>query len=133
MDAGLGVDWLDRVAQSVGARQLVGAVEWLKHTIDTQLHTREIAEASRRISALLADAKQYSQMDRGDYRYVDLHELLRSTLMVFNTSVGADGPIGLVTEWDPELPKYCVTQVISIRCGPTSSRTRSRPWPATAR
>lgn len=105
VDAGLGVNWLDRLSRSVGAGHLAGAVEWLKHTIDTQLHTREIAEASRRISALLADAKQYSQMDRGDYRYVNLHELLRSTLMVFNTSVGADGPIELITEWDSELPE----------------------------
>jgi hypothetical protein len=72
MDAGLDVDWLDRVSPSVGAQQdgaagiLTNAVELLKHTIDTQLHIREIAEASKRISALLAGAKQYSQMDRGD-------------------------------------------------------------------
>ena len=38
----------DRSSGSV----LQGAVEWLKHTIDTELRMREIAEASKRISAL---------------------------------------------------------------------------------
>ena len=48
----------------------------------------EIAEASKRISALLAGAKQYSQMDRGSYQSADVHELLRSTIMMFGDKVG---------------------------------------------
>ena len=111
VDAGLDVGWLERVSASVGAQQdgaagiLTNAVELLKHTIDTQLHIREIAEASKRISALLAGAKQYSQMDRGDYRYADVHELLRCTLMMFDSTIGANGPIKLVTEWDLDIPE----------------------------
>jgi signal transduction histidine kinase len=105
VEAGFDVDWLDRLSASVGDGHLASAVEWLKHTIDNQLHTREIAEASKRISALLAGAEQYSQMDRGDYRYADIHELLRSTLMVFDSKIGAGGPIELATDWDLNLPK----------------------------
>ena len=112
VEAGLDVTWLERVSASVSPTRdrpsggvLQSAVEWLKHTIDTELRMREIAEASKRISTLLTSAKQYSQMDRGDYRCVDVHELLRSTLTMFNTTIGKDGPLRLVTDWDLSLPE----------------------------
>ncbi|MGY4647269.1 ATP-binding protein [Mycobacterium sp. URHB0021] len=112
VDAGLDVGWLDRVWATIRPPQggsaggvLQGAVDWLKHTIDTELRMREITEASKRISALLAGAKQYSQMDRGDYQYVDVHELLRSTLLMFDTRLSQTGPIRVVTEWDLALPE----------------------------
>ena len=72
VEAGLDVDWLERVAASVDAvdcsASLQSAIGWLKYTIDTELRMNEIADASERISALLAGAKQYSQMDRADYQ-----------------------------------------------------------------
>ena len=43
----------------------------------------QISEASKRISALVADAKQYSQLDRAPFQVTDVHELLRSTLSMF--------------------------------------------------
>ena len=69
VEAGLDIDWLERVSASVddvdATASLQSAIGWLKYTIDTELRMNEIAEASKRISALLAGAKQYSQMDRG--------------------------------------------------------------------
>lgn len=38
----------------------------------------QILEASKRISALVADAKQYSQLDRAPFQVTNVHELLRS-------------------------------------------------------
>jgi len=112
VDAGLDVDWLERVSTSIKSAAgpahtsvLQGAFEWLKHTIDAELRMREIAEASKRISALLAGANQYSQMDRDDYQRVDVHELLRSTLMMFDTGAGAGGPIRVVMDFDQTLPE----------------------------
>ncbi|MET0451128.1 MAG: ATP-binding protein [Mycobacterium sp.] len=110
VDAGLDVDWLERVSNSVTGRGVASSVlqagvAWLKHTVDTELRMREIAEASRRISALLASAKQYSQMDRGDYQCVDVHDLLRSTLMMFDTRIGGAGPVKVVTDFDLNLPE----------------------------
>ncbi len=68
VEAGLDIDWLERVSASVDevdcSASLQGAIGWLKYTIDTELLMNEIADASKRISALLAGAKQYSQMDR---------------------------------------------------------------------
>ena len=65
----------------------------------------QIAEASKRISALLAGAKQYSQMDRAAYQVADVHELLHSTLMMFGDKVGKDKPIKLDKDWDKSLPE----------------------------
>ncbi|BBY28341.1 ATP-binding protein [Mycolicibacterium sediminis] len=112
VDAGLDTDWLERILASVdevdATASLQGALGWLKYTIDTELRMNEIAEASKRISALLAGAKQYSQMDRGAYHNADVHELLRSTIMMFGDQIGHQGkgrPITLVKDTDRSLPE----------------------------
>lgn len=109
VEAGLDTDWLERVDASVEAvdcsATLPGAIGWLKYTIDTELMMNQIAEASQRISALLAGAKQYSQMDRAPYQSTNLRDLLKSTLMMFGDKVGPDKPIKKVWEYDPAIPE----------------------------
>ncbi len=109
VDAGLDIDWLERISASVddvdASASLQGAVGWLKYTIDTELLMNQIAEASKRISALLAGAKQYSQMDRAPYQSADIHELLWSTVMMFGDKIGKDGPVKCVKEMDKSLPQ----------------------------
>jgi signal transduction histidine kinase len=110
VEAGLDTDWLERVSASVddvdASASLQGAIGWLKYTIDTELLMKSIAEASERISALLAGAKQYSQMDRAPYQTADVHELLHSTLMMFGDRISKDGKaIRLVKEYDKSLPE----------------------------
>lgn len=113
VEAGLDIDWLERISGSVddalkdgeASATLQAALGWLKYTIDTELRMNEIAEASKRISALLAGAKQYSQMDRGDYQSADVHELLRSTLMMFGDKIGKDKPVSLCKDLDKSLPE----------------------------
>ncbi len=110
VEAGLDIDWLERIEASVdevdATASLQGAIGWLKYTIDTELRMNEIADASKRISGLLAGAKQYSQMDRAEYQVVDVHELLHSTLKtLFGDKIGHDKPVKLVKEWDKSLPE----------------------------
>jgi signal transduction histidine kinase len=112
VDAGLDTDWLERVAALIddvdASASLQSAIGWLKYTIDNELRMNEIAEASKRISALLAGAKQYSQMDRGAYGSADVHELLRSTIMMFGDKIGMEGkgrPVTLVKDMDYTLPE----------------------------
>ncbi|WP_197382396.1 ATP-binding protein [Mycolicibacterium mengxianglii] len=120
VEAGLDIDWLERVSATVedavadgpgdgsALNMLQSAIGWLKYTIDTELRMQEIAEASKRISALLAGAKQYSQMDRGAYQSAKVHELLRSTIMMFGDKLGMAGkgkPITLVKDMDYDLPE----------------------------
>jgi signal transduction histidine kinase len=109
VDAGLDIDWLERVSASVdevdATASLQGAIGWLRYTIETELLMNQIAEASRRISALLAGAKQYSQMDRAEYQSADVHDLLKSTIMMFGDKVGKDGTVKLVKDADHTLPE----------------------------
>ncbi|CAJ1585208.1 ATP-binding protein [[Mycobacterium] wendilense] len=108
VEAGLDVAWLDQVANTVDTALLPSAIGWLRHTIDAELRIQEIAEASKRISALLAGAKQYSQMDRGTYQNANVNELLRSTIMMFGDKLGPAGknkPVTLVKEMDHDLPE----------------------------
>jgi signal transduction histidine kinase len=110
VEAGLDIDWLERVLALVedadASASLQSAIGWLKYTIDNELRMNEIAEASKRISALLAGAKQYSQMDRGSYQSADVHELLRSTIMMFGDKLGMQGkPVKLVKDMDKTLPE----------------------------
>jgi signal transduction histidine kinase len=109
VEAGLDIDWLEGVsatAEEAGATfQVRSAIGWLKYTIDTELLMKEILEASKRISELLAGAKQYSQMDRAPYQAADIHQTLHSTLMMFGGKLGKDTPIKIVKEFDKSLPE----------------------------
>jgi signal transduction histidine kinase len=109
VDAGLDIDWLERVSASVdevdASASLQGALGWLRYTIETELLMNQIGEASKRISALLAGAKQYSQMDRAPYQTADVHELLHSTLMMFGDKIGKDSAVKLVKDLDKSLPE----------------------------
>jgi signal transduction histidine kinase len=109
VDAGLDIDWLERVSASVdevdATASLQGAIGWLRYTIETELLMNQIAEASKRISALLAGAKQYSQMDRAEYQSADVHDLLKSTIMMFGDKFGKDGTVKLVKDTDHTLPE----------------------------
>ena len=109
VEAGLDTDWLERISAAIAdadaSASLQGAIGWLRYTIDTELMMNQIAEASSRISALLAGAKQYSQMDRAPYQSANVHELLRSTIMMFGEKLGKDKPVKLVKELDHSLPE----------------------------
>nr|WP_090339914.1 ATP-binding protein [Mycolicibacterium malmesburyense]CRL68616.1 cyclic nucleotide-binding protein [Mycolicibacterium malmesburyense] len=110
VEAGLDLDWLERVQASIDdvdcSATLQSALGWLKYTIDAELRMNEIADASKRISALLAGAKQYSQMDRSEYQAANVHELIHSTVKtIFGDKVGKDKPVQLVWEKDTALPQ----------------------------
>ncbi|CPR13401.1 cyclic nucleotide-binding protein [Mycobacterium bohemicum DSM 44277] len=117
VEAGLDTDWLERIAAATdeldSSTSLEKALQWLTYTVEGELLLNQISEASKRISALVADAKQYSQMDRAPFQVADLHELLRSTLTMFADRLGAgpgrDTAITVVKEFDkslPEIPCY---------------------------
>jgi signal transduction histidine kinase len=55
-----------------------------------------------RISSLVAAAKQYSQLDRTPFQVVDVHDLLKATLVMLNGKIGKG--ITVVKEFDRSLP-----------------------------
>ncbi len=119
VEGGIDTDWLERISAATddldASTSLEKAIRWLSYTIEGELLLNQISEASKRISALVADAKQYSQMDRAPFQVADVHELLRSTLVMFADRLGKDtgkdksGAITVVKEFDqllPEIPCY---------------------------
>ncbi|GAA1656973.1 histidine kinase [Mycolicibacterium murale] len=105
VEAGLDAGWLDRIAAATPG-SLPSAVCWLRHIIDIEMRTREIAEATARISTLVDGAKPYSQMDRGPYQCIDIHEMLRSTVLMFGDKIAMAGKaVTLIKDLDHTLPE----------------------------
>lgn len=99
--SGLDIEWLDRMADIVGADMLDGALRWLGYTLETEQLMDEIEDSSNRISSLVGAAKQYSQMDRAPVQVLDVHELLDSTLVMLSRKLEG---IEVVKDYDRTLP-----------------------------
>ena len=112
VEGGIDTDWLERIAATAeeldSSASVEEALRWISYTIDSELLMNQISEASKRISALVADAKQYSRMDRAAFDVANVHELLRSTLVMFADRLTKDkqpGAITVVKEFDQSLPE----------------------------
>jgi signal transduction histidine kinase len=120
VEGGIDPDWLERISavtDELGSTSLEQAIRWIHYTIESELLMNQILEASKRISALVADAKQYSQLDRAPFQVTNVHDLLRSTLVMFadrltkdaGKDAGKDTGITVVKDFDqtlPEIPCY---------------------------
>ncbi|OBJ07091.1 histidine kinase [Mycobacterium colombiense] len=120
VEGGIDTDWLERisaVSDELASTSLEQAIRWINYTIESELLMNQILEASKRISALVADAKQYSQLDRAPFQVTNVHDLLRSTLVMFadrltkdaGRDAGTHPAVTVVKEFDqtlPEIPCY---------------------------
>src|SRR4051794_8138826 len=100
--AGLTPDWLEQLPSVTGGDDLNGSVRWLAYGVETELLMTEIEEATRRISTLVTAAKSYSHMDRSGHEWVDVHEGLKSTLVIMSHRLRG---VTVVKEFDRSLPK----------------------------
>lgn len=82
---------------------LAGTLRWLGYAVETELLINEITESVGRISSLVADARQYSQLDRAPYQVADVHDLLDSTLVMLAGKIGQ--AIAVVKDYDRGLPR----------------------------
>ncbi|MEJ3652559.1 ATP-binding protein [Actinomycetes bacterium KLBMP 9759] len=101
---GLGVEDMEAVATAAEETTLEGAVRWLAYTVETESLLREILDATTRISDLVTAAKQYSQMDRAPHRWIDVHEGLDATLVMFGRKLGEESGVSIVKDYDRSLP-----------------------------
>ncbi len=99
-EAALDTAWLDRVAAAMAdtGGSLDHAIRWLSYTVETELLMNEIAGATQRVSALVIQAKQYSQLDRAPYDVADLRSLLTDTLAMLSHKLGPQ--ITVVEDFD---------------------------------
>jgi len=100
---GLDVGDLEAVYAASDSETLEGAVRWLAYTVETESLLREITDATTRISDLVLAAKQYSQMDRAPYRWIDIHEGLDATLVMFGRKLEGEGGVTIVKDYDRTL------------------------------
>ncbi|HEY1968581.1 MAG TPA: ATP-binding protein, partial [Pseudonocardia sp.] len=104
---GLGVADLERVraaaCENAADASLDGPMRWLAYTVETESLLREITDSTSRISALVGAAKQYSQLDRAPYQWIDVHEGLKATLVMFTGKL-TEG-VTVVKDFDKSLPK----------------------------
>jgi signal transduction histidine kinase len=103
VQVGLDAEFLNEAAMLVPSPALGAVLRWLSSSIETDLLVGEIQDAAERISALVDATKHYTQMDRAPYQFVDVHELLDSTLVVRGSSLG-DG-ISVVRDYDRTVDK----------------------------
>ncbi|MEV7234447.1 ATP-binding protein [Streptomyces sp. NPDC051020] len=103
VQASLGNDWLDRIAEALPEDMLGRALNWLGCTVEAELLLNEIEDATNRISGLVGAAKQYTQLDRAPYQNADVHELLDSTLLMLSAKIGPN--ITVVRDYDHTLPR----------------------------
>jgi signal transduction histidine kinase len=104
--AGITVAHLNDVHAAVGDGFLNPALRWLGYAVETEALMGEIEDATTRISTLLAAAKQYSQMDRAPFQWIDVHDGLDSTLVMLGGKLGG---VRVVKEYDrslPQIPAY---------------------------
>jgi signal transduction histidine kinase len=99
--AGITVARLEEVHAAVGDHRLPVALRWLGYAVETETLMSEIEDATTRISTLLGAAKQYSQMDRAPFQWIDVHDGLDSTLIMLS---GKLAHIEVVKDYDRSLP-----------------------------
>jgi signal transduction histidine kinase len=101
--SGINVECLEEVAGSVAADLLDQSLRWMAYALETEQLMADITDAGNRISSLVTAAKQYSQMDRASHQWVDVHDGLISTIVLFKHKIGAN--IRIVKDFDRTLPK----------------------------
>ena len=102
VQAGLDVEWLEKVRDCVGDAMLEPALRWLNYTVETELLMNEIEDSTTRVSTLVGAAKQYSQLDRAPFQVADVHALLDSTLLMMSAKIGKG--VQIVKDYDRSLP-----------------------------
>jgi signal transduction histidine kinase len=101
--AGVDLDWLEKLAEALPSSNLEVGLSYPVRALETDSLLDEITDAVERISALLAAAKQYTQMDRAPLRSFDIHEGLDATLTMLGHKIGED--VEVVRDYDRSLPK----------------------------
>jgi signal transduction histidine kinase len=103
--AGVDTDWLEEMAEALPTEVLGDGIRWVAYALDTEQLMNEIEDATHRISALVGAAKQYSQVDRAAPAGVDVHEGLKSTMVMLMHKIKSSGRITVVKDFAPDLPR----------------------------
>ena len=102
-EAGLGPEWIDRVAAAAGEVGLAAGLRHLGACAATRVVLTEVQEATTRIADLVAAVRDYSYLDQGPRQTVDIHEGLESTLALLAHKLREKQAV-IVRDLDETLP-----------------------------
>jgi signal transduction histidine kinase len=100
---GLDVDCLEEIARTVAPDLLDRSLSWIGYALETEQLMADIEDAGSRISSLVTAAKQYSQLDRASHQWIDVHDGLKSTLVMLKHQIGEG--VRVVKDLDLTLPR----------------------------
>jgi signal transduction histidine kinase len=102
-DAGLGGEWVDRVAAAVGEDRLAAGLRFVGACAGASALLAELEEATTRIVDLVDAVRSYSFLDQAPRQSVDIHEGLENTLALLGHKL-REKRVEIVRDLDPELP-----------------------------
>jgi signal transduction histidine kinase len=102
-DAGLGEEWVERVAAAVGDDRLAAGLRFVGACAGTRLLLAELEEATTRIATLVDAVRSYSYLDQAPRQTVDIHGGLESTLALLAHEL-REKRVEIVRDLDPDLP-----------------------------
>jgi signal transduction histidine kinase len=133
----VGVEDLETLSEALPAKAIPDAVAWLGSGLAADGLLRELEDASRRISELVASIKSYSHVGEPSSRAeIDLHEGLESTLVMLGHKV-RDRNVRIERDLDPTLPRLWAnpgelnqvwTNLLDNALDAASSRVLLRTW-----
>jgi signal transduction histidine kinase len=100
--AGVDTGWCERAAAILDGPELEPGLEWIASALSAATLLAEMKESTRRISALVAAVKSYTQMDRASLQRVDVTDGLESTLVMLGHQLG-DG-VTVVRDYGADVP-----------------------------
>ncbi len=99
---GIDVTCLADVADRIAPELLELSLRWIGYSLETEQLMSDIEDAGNRIASLVTAAKQYSHLDRASHQWIDVHEGLKSTLVMLTHKLHG---IEVVKEFDRSLPQ----------------------------
>ncbi|HEU4947212.1 MAG TPA: ATP-binding protein [Kribbella sp.] len=101
--AGVDLAWCERAATVLDGEALEPGLEWVASTLSAATLLSEVKESTRRVSALVAAVRSYSQVDRASMQYVEVTDGLESTLVMLGHKL-RDG-IEVVRDYGADVPR----------------------------
>jgi signal transduction histidine kinase len=99
-------EWLEKLA-AVAGPATEAAVAWVAASLNARGLAAELCESTDRLSTLVGAVKSYAYMDRGEVVEADVHEGIKTTLMVLGHKLKHTS-IRLEKNLDRSLPKIMI-------------------------
>ncbi len=101
VDAGWDVDKLEELSTEVDDQHLPVVIEWIGAGLNCRRLITDIEMATTRVSDLVSSVRGYVNLDRAPIQNVDIHEGIRSSLLLLRHKLGT---VRVIEDFDPGLP-----------------------------